>query len=282
MPAEFEGKNVAQAVDSACQALGIDKSRLIYEVVCQGSSGIFGLVGTRKARIRVVGPDQSSDATVVLPLATTNDIAVPAAAKDDAPPPTDGSGASAQRAVEAREAGIQALQRLVDAITEGAQVTAHNHDEALHFSISGGNRGLLIGRHGQTLEAIQYLADKIVNRGNAARVRIHVDVEGYQEKRGEQLKDRALKLASKARRSGKPQRLEPMNAYDRRIVHMALKNDAQVRTQSVGDGGERALVIYPRLAAAGKTPSRPGAAEDGSGGDHTRPQRRRAGKQRSG
>jgi len=282
VPAEFEGKNVAQAVDNACQALGIDKTRLIYEIVCQGSSGIFGLVGIRKARIRVAAAEPTASSPTTGPGKAITDSPLPTEAENAVQTPAETAGLDRQRIDAARNAGHQALQRIVAAITDGAQVTTLNLAAALHFNISGGNRGLLIGKHGQTLDAIQYLADKIVNRGNAERVRIHVDVEGYQEKRGQQLTDMALRLAAKARRSGRPQRLEPMNAYDRRLVHLALKSDAHVRTQSVGDGGQRALIIYPRLAAAGKAPTRPQAIDGVGGSNHANTHPRRTGKKRSG
>jgi spoIIIJ-associated protein len=151
-------------------------------------------------------------------------------------------------------AGLTALQRLVDAITDGALVAMQRQNGQVHYDIKGGNLGLLIGKRGQTLDALQYLVDKIVNRNNAARVQIQVDVEGYLAKRCENLREMAVRMATKAKRSGKPLTLEQMSPYDRRIIHEALKDNRDVRTQSIGEGALRKLIISPRRAGA-RSPS---------------------------
>lgn len=114
------------------------------------------------------------------------------------------------------------------------------------FDINGGNAAVLIGRRGQTLEAIQYLVEKIINKRRGKRVRIQVDVEGYAKNRRASLKKLAGRTAEKVKRTGKPATIGQMNAHDRRIVHMALKDDNAVRTQSVGEGYIRKLVIFPK------------------------------------
>ena len=105
---------------------------------------------------------------------------------------------------------------------------------------------MLIGKRGQTLEAIQYLVEKIVNKQNEARIRILVDVEGYLDTRQSNLKRMASKMADKAQKINKPVTIGQMNAYDRRIVHLHLKDNQAVRTQSVGEGYYRKLVIFPK------------------------------------
>jgi len=270
---QFEGKTLDLAVDNACQALGIDKQQLTYAVIEKGSSGIFGLVGTRKARIQVVLPQS----TPPMPVRKTEANDLPAA---------DGSAAGLLQATAdvgqarlpadqnaARRLGTQALQRLVDAITAGASVACHHHNGHLAFTIKGGNQGLLSGKHGQTLEALQHLADKIINRAGNDRIRVQVDVEGYLEKRAQTLKQMASRLAAQARRSGTPQTLAPLSAFERRIIHTALKNDTSVRTQSQGEGPERKLVIYPRHAPSGTGSRRRQASPNRSGNPDSRPKR---------
>jgi len=261
--AEFEGKTIAQAIENACRATGLASDQLTYEVLCQGASGLFGLVGVRKARIRVflpeAAPAPAGPETCAMPV-------TPRPKPGLAPDRFQPQQAPSLQAEAALKLGTQALQRMADAITEGTTVDGQTQNGQIQFNLNGGNLGLLIGKHGQTLEALHYLADKIINRGNVDRLRIHVDVEGYLEKRGQGLKEKAIRLAANARRNGRPLTLEPMSAYERRIIHMALKNDASVRTQSVGDGLSRQLIIYP-LGISGHakkhTGPTPGAPDKG-------------------
>ena len=113
--------------------------------------------------------------------------------------------------------------------------------------------GILIGKRGQTLEAIQYLADKVVSKQCGKGNRVIFDVEGYVESRKTELKDLAARLASKALKTGKPSTMTRMNAHDRRVVHMSLKKNRAVRTQSVGDGYYRKLIIFPKKKSTRKT-----------------------------
>jgi spoIIIJ-associated protein len=147
---------------------------------------------------------------------------------------------------ESIDLGLETLQKIADLITEGAKVEAETHRDHLTLKISGGNAGILIGRKGQTLDAMQFLTDKIINRQSEARVRVKVDVEGYIETRKSNLKHLAVKMAEKAKKTGKPATINQMSAQDRRIVHLTLKDDNRVRTQSMGDGYYRRLVIFPK------------------------------------
>ena len=135
---------------------------------------------------------------------------------------------------------------MADLITDDATVTAETDRDRLTLHIEGGNAGILIGRKGQTLDAMQFLTDKIINRKSDARVRVKVDIEGYMETRKSNLRHLAFKMAEKAKKTGRPATINQMSAQDRRIVHLALKEDSQVRTQSMGDGYYRRLVIFPK------------------------------------
>jgi spoIIIJ-associated protein len=155
------------------------------------------------------------------------------------PPPVDVTQ-------ESIDLGTEALQKMADLITDDATVEATTEEDRLTLKITGGNAGILIGRKGQTLDAMQFLTDKIINRKSEARVRVKVDIEGYMETRKTNLKHLAYKMAEKAKKTGRPTTINQMSAQDRRIVHLALKDDAQVRTQSMGDGYYRRLVIFPK------------------------------------
>jgi spoIIIJ-associated protein len=145
----------------------------------------------------------------------------------------------------ALEKGLEALQRIIDFITDDAQVSVERNADRVLFDVKGGNAGVLIGRRGQTLESIQYIVEKIVNKNTENRIRVQVDIEGYLEGRRTRLQELAAKLSAKAKRSGKPVTLGQLNSHDRRIVHLSLRDDDAVRTQSQGDGFYRKLVIFP-------------------------------------
>ncbi len=324
---EFEDKHVETAVKRASEELNIPKDKLKYDVISYGSSGIFGLVGFKKARIRVTlpanktptkkrdgksgtvaengagnaslnaesgastdqepgeKPDQKSeqeeiadtisslmeetfDAPAITEAPTAGTIPGPVEPLPDATaetmlPPEETTGPEApptlapdnQTSVPielnedmeaALQKGLEALQRIIDFITTDAQVVVERDAERVLFDVKGGNAGVLIGRRGQTLEAIQYLVEKIVNKNADDRVRVQVDIEGYLEGRRTRLQELAAKLASKAKRAGKPVTLGQLNSHDRRIVHLSLRDDAEVRTQSQGDGFYRKLVIFPK------------------------------------
>jgi spoIIIJ-associated protein len=252
---EFEEKNVEMAVKKACEELNIPREKLKHDVISYGSTGIFGLVGTKKARIRVTLPKTSQDVkiedsnTKIQKIASLDqsakntDLQMDAAIDDTELSPSED---------DSKEIGREALQRIIDLITTDATISIEEKSNRFFFHIKGGNSAVLIGKRGQTLEAIQYLVEKIVNKKKKERVGIEVDVEGYLEKRRMSLEKTAFRLAEKVKRTGKPATIGQMNSHDRRIVHIALKDDNMVRTQSMGEGILRKLVIFPKKNSSGK------------------------------
>ncbi|MBF0389813.1 MAG: Jag N-terminal domain-containing protein [Desulfamplus sp.] len=166
--------------------------------------------------------------------------------RDDGYPPKYKGEIPVDVSEEAMQIGRETLQKMVALITDDATVTAKSDEDRLLLKVEGGNSGVLIGRRGQTLEAMQYLTDKIINRYSESRVRLKVDIEGYMETRKANLKTLAYKMADKAKKTGKPATINQMTAQDRRIIHLTLKDDTRVRTQSMGDGYYRRLVIFPK------------------------------------
>lgn len=110
--------------------------------------------------------------------------------------------------------------------------------------LHGKNLGILIGKHGQTLDALQYLTNLTTNQGENARYFIMLDVENYRHRREETLKQLAHRLANRVKQNGESVTLEPMNGYERKIIHVALQNDSEVRTESEGKDPYRHVVIY--------------------------------------
>ncbi|HIJ54691.1 MAG TPA: KH domain-containing protein [Deltaproteobacteria bacterium] len=243
---DFEGKNVEQAAEEASNELNIKKEDLKFDVLSYGSTGIFGLVGSKKARIRVNLPkdfDSKNKRSFNREMLEKElDIDFSILDGDD----TASSPIEKPETAETIDLCQDVLQRIIDTITTDAQVNVIKESDHILFDVKGGNAGILIGKRGQTLESIQYLIEKIANKKNDERIRIQVDVEGYLKSRRTNLESLASRLADKAVRTGKPMTIGQMNAHDRRIVHLSLKDTQGIRTQSIGNGAYRKLMIIPR------------------------------------
>ena len=232
---EFEGKTKEEALSKACEELGIAEDQLEFEVLSYGSTGIFGLVGLKKARIKVTLPESVAAAVQQRP-------SLPAEEKEETQEKEDKDDTHE----DLTQISKGTLEKLISFIVDDAVVSAKTEDDILRLTIEGGNSALLIGKHGRTLDALQYIVQRIVQKKKKTRVRISVDVEGYRDRRKASLTQLALRLSEKVKRSGKPATISPMNAYDRRTIHIALKEHAGVKTQSTGTGTLRKLVIYPQ------------------------------------
>ena len=203
---EFEGKTTEEAIESASAHFQVTPEQLEIEIVSVGSPGIFGL-GGRKAKIRAALHGEVEDD--LLPLAR------------------------------------EILEQLLMKMQEEAKVTATHEEDRINLIIESEDAGLLIGKQGQTLDALQYLVSKMVAKQSRRKVRVAVDVEDYRARHNESLTLMAQKYGEKAKRSGKSVTLNPMNPYDRRIVHMALQGDRDLKTVSRGEGLYKKVVITP-------------------------------------
>ncbi len=259
---EFEGKNVEQALQKACEKLNISKEKLKHDVISYGSTGIFGLVGAKKAKIRVVVPKQAMETVptskprakpqVESQVESQVKPQVKSQVKPQVKPQSESqvkpqSDLDAGKAYdEAVDLGRNVLQRIIDFITTDASISIERNSGNVCFNITGGTSALLIGKHGQTLDAIQHLTEKAINSNVEQRIRIRVDVEGYLEARRASLKKLVKRLSEKVKNTAKPVKIGQMNAHDRRIVHLALKNDANVTVKSIGDGFIKKMIIFPK------------------------------------
>lgn len=146
--------------------------------------------------------------------------------------------------------GRTILETLLTLMNIEAQVCAEEQRGSVRLELSGRDAGLLIGKRGQTLEALQVLVGRILGRQVDERTRVELDVGGYRERRQKQL---ALRLARQVKATGGAVVLQPMSSAERRTIHLALQGDSAVRTESVGDGRDRRLVITPvAVEACGK------------------------------
>lgn len=244
---EINAKSVDEAVELALQQLGAKLSEVEIVILSEGRAGILG-IGAEDARVRV----------------TKLDMGRSRMSADFPPRPPVISYASshtAERAVTYNAAGADAtelssigrevLEKILDQLALDAEVVETklpaqaipSADSAVAFDIRGDDLGILIGRRGQTLTALQYLVNLIVNKRLKSHAAIMVDVEGYRARRYETLRGLANRMAERVRNTGQAVTLEPMSAAERRIIHMALQDYADVTTQSVGEGENRKVSI---------------------------------------
>jgi spoIIIJ-associated protein len=217
---EATGETVGEAKWQALRELerlapGLDKSTVRFEVISEGERGLLG-VGYAPARV----------------VASLDLLASP----PRAPVSTDDSSLAA----ELREL----LTRITDALGVGCRVEVSEDDETVTASLTGGDLGVVIGRHGQTIDAIQYLANTIAWRAYGEdRKEVVVDAAGYRERRRETLEALAVRSAQRATSTGQPVELEPMSSIERRIVHLRLQDEPGVSTRSEGDEPYRYVVV---------------------------------------
>jgi spoIIIJ-associated protein len=220
---EATGETVGEAKWHALRELeqiapGLDKAAVSFQVLSEGERGLLG-VGYAPARVVA-----SIDASAV-----TAPLAAPVGDESDL-------------ASDLREL----LERITLAIGVQCRVDVTEDEETVTGSISGDDLGLLIGRHGQTIDAIQYLANAIAYRHHGDdRKDVVVDAAGYRERRRETLEALAMRSAESVRTTGEPVELEPMSSIERRIVHLRLEHEPGVTTQSEGEEPYRYLVVLP-------------------------------------
>jgi spoIIIJ-associated protein len=222
LTAEATGETVGEAKWAALRELerrhpGLDKGAVQFEVVAEGERGILG-VGYEPARVVAHLPAEAAEAAT-------------AAIADE------GGQAGEARSLVAR---------IVETLGVDADVVARDDPEAIVVTCSGPDVGLLIGRHGQTIDAIQYLLNVIAYRAHGDDKKdVVVDAAGYRARRQETLETLALRVADRVRESGEREELEPMTAVERKVVHLHLKEVAGVGTTSEGTEPNRYVVVVP-------------------------------------
>ena len=234
-PLVMSARTVEEAIELALKELGVDRDGAEVEVLSRGKAGFLG-IGAELARVSVtrVGSSGSSG-----PGDITGDAGEPSGAT--AATATDGTAASA---------ATVAVGRILDAA--GVNVTrtlrsAHDAEAGGPIiDLAGEDSGLLIGRRGQTLQALQFLVTLIVRRQMDEDVRVTLDVENYRQRRETSLRDMADKVASRVAQTNRSITLEPMPPADRRIIHTSLSEHPGVRTESAGEGENRKVTIMPR------------------------------------
>lgn len=197
------GKDIEEAKKLALSQLDLPQERVIFEVLEEPSKGFFGLIGARVAKIRATEKE-------LTPL----------------------------------EKGQEFLKKIFKSMHKDIQIECIQEDINYKFNLIGDDLGVLIGKHGQTLDSLQYLTNMAANKNvTGARVRIVLDVENYRKRREETLCQLAERLANKARKYRTKVVLEPMNRHERKIIHMALQDYADIITYSDGVEPHRKIVV---------------------------------------
>ena len=142
----------------------------------------------------------------------------------------------------------EALTRIISLISPDTEVSAERRGDDITLNCKGNNPGILIGSQGKTLEALEFIINKAVNRVSEKKIRVTVDTENYRKRREESLKRLALGMGEKAKKTGKPVITDPMNPHERRTVHLALKGDPGIQTKSKGEGLYKKILIIPNKA----------------------------------
>ena len=200
---EVSAKTVSDAITEACQKLGVTSDKLDYQVVEEGSSGFLG-IGAKPAVIKVAVKKSSVEEVA---RAFLNDV-------------------------------FQAMNMEVV-----IDIKYNEEEKSMDIELSGNEMGVLIGKRGQTLDSLQYLVSLVVNKESEEYIHVKVDTENYRQRRKETLENLAKNIAYKVKRTKRSVSLEPMNPYERRIIHSALQNDKYVTTHSEGEEPFRRVVV---------------------------------------
>ena len=268
-------KTVEDAITEASIQLGITSDKLEYEVIEKGSAGFLGIgmkqaviearrkvdekqeteiVEEVKKEIQQVAAEEVKAEEKILeevkaeiehdekPKQTTEKVEKKEEIKNDAPVKREVE--LAEVTDETKEAVSTFLKDTLKAMGMEVEIALDiDEDGSLSINMSGPNMGILIGKRGQTLDSLQYLANRVANKHQSGYVRVKLDTENYRARREETLKHLAKNIAHKVKRNRRPVALEPMNPYERRIIHSALQNDPNVTTHSEGEEPYRKVVV---------------------------------------
>ena len=288
---EVTGRTIDDALTNACLKLETTSDNIEYEVIEKGSNGLFGIFNSKPTKIKArvkSGVDSVDEEfkefeknekkvineTIEVKKEASKKEAVKAEKAVEVKDNTAEHKALAtentmeadkeETAVKAEPKAVLSNEEIESRINNflndmfeameisvEVKITFDTDDECVNVELIGDNMGLLIGKRGQTLDSIQYLTSLVVNKGKEKYVRIKVDTENYRQRRKDTLESLAKNIAYKVKRSRRSVALEPMNPYERRIIHSALQGDKFVSTKSEGEEPFRHVVVYLDREKAG-------------------------------
>ncbi len=276
---DFYGKNVAEAIKSACNDFGVAQENLTIEVLETGSKGIFGLI-RQKAHIRA-RIQETEEAQIEQPREKSSRAAKPKAKKKSPKPDrvkpkpatpvkedpeaaaTSDNDSSAEpdleeKLIEEKNKGREPVQLSDDALAVikdeltkilelmecPSAITVDNEDGTAHCRVSAEHQEVLTSQEGRVLDSLQYLLRKIVSKKIAGRIQLTIDVGNYREKRYQELRELAVEFSTQVKEDGKTQVIPSLSPSERRVVHVALQDDPEIRSRSVGEGLFKKVLIY--------------------------------------
>ena len=247
---EFSAKTVDDCITDACTELGVPSDRLDYEVVNEGSAGFMG-IGSKPAVIKArIKEENASVSETEVKKEVKKELKNEAKAEVKAEKKADDHAPKAKNIPDEVIEGMkkEASEFLTKVFAAmDLKVTSsfdyNKEDNTLNINLDGDTMGVLIGKRGQTLDSLQYLVSLVINKGTAEYVRVKVDTENYRARRKDTLENLAKNISFKVKRTRRSVTLEPMNPYERRIIHSALQNDRYVTTHSEGEEPFRKVVV---------------------------------------
>ncbi len=268
---EFSAKTVEDAVIKASIELETASDHVEYEVIEKGSTGILGLFGSKPAVIRArVKEEAAAETEGITPVKEFEKESVKETAKVEKAAENFDKGAyqKEKTAESEMESASGEEQKNQETVSAGSNFDSDEYEKFLNdifrimdmevkieskfdeknnmldINLVGDDMGILIGKRGQTLDSLQYLVSLLVNKKRESYVRVKLDTENYRERRKETLETLAKNIASKVKRTKRPVSLEPMNPYERRVIHAVLQNDKYVLTRSEGEEPYRHVVVF--------------------------------------
>lgn len=240
---EKNAKNKKEAIELALKELNATEADVTIEVLDEGSRGFLG-IGARDARVKVTlinadVEEATAEKEVVKPVTKTEKTEKTEKVKKEF---------SGEPVDEAKKF----LSDIFGAMQLDVAIEAKMENDSIMIDLSGENMGIVIGKRGDTLDSLQYLTSLVVNQGSDDYIKVTIDTENYREKREEALLALSKRLADKVTKTGKRFTLEPMNPYERRIIHSNLQDNENVTTYSVGSEPYRKVVIAPKNAKYNK------------------------------
>ncbi len=234
---EKTAKSVDEAVNAALAELGVTRDMVEVDIIEEGSKGFLGF-GAKDAKVCVTVKKDSSyvaDEAVKAETAAENvPEKMPEVKKDITVNP------------ERKDKAVKFLTEVFEAMKVDVAISAKINGDMLEIDLQGENMGIIIGKRGDTLDSLQYLTSLVVNHNEDDYVKVTIDTENYREKRTQALLQLSDRLAEKVAKSGRKYTLEPMNPYERRVIHSNLQEHEAVTTYSVGDEPYRKVVIAPK------------------------------------
>ena len=248
---EMTAKTVDEAVAKALKELNITAEEAVVEVLEEGKKGFLGMF-SKDAKVRVTAKEVAApvvEEIIVEEVKVEVETEAEENVKEEAPAATEERAAREPKKFVVNDEAVAKAREFLQKVFNAMKIEVvmekfvNKNDGTVTFKLHGADMGILIGKHGQTLDSLQYLTNLVANKNSAERVRVIIDVEDYRDRRIETLNRLAYRLADKVKRSGERVALEPMNPHERKIIHMALQNDRRVTTLSEGDEPYRHVVI---------------------------------------